>query len=261
MNKSLSAVLAISLLGFAACGKSDDSSSTKAPAPSPKSTAPAVTAKSYSGGISGKISFTGTLSKKNKKGRKIKMGADAKCDAQHPGGFRYKPIAVGEGGGLADVFVYVAGGLEGKSFPVPAEAKAILDQRGCWYTPRVSGIMVGQTLTILNSDPTMHNVNASPEFNAAMPAVVKKLEKKFKKPKVMFKLKCNVHPWMSAYVGVLEHPYYAVSGEDGMFEIKNLPPGGYTVSVWHEKLGVAEAAVTVGEGFAALNFTLSKGKG
>ena len=193
-------------------------------------------------------------------GKKIKMNADAKCDAQYKTGFKYKPISADKTGGLRDAFIHVSKGLEAKTFKPPKESKAVLDQKGCWYHPRVSGIMVGQTLKILNSDPTMHNVNAMPNFNAAMPATVKKLEKKFKKGKVMFKIKCNVHPWMRAYVGILDHPYYAVSGKDGSYEIADLPPGKYTLTVWHEKMKKSTKDITVTADGAKADFKLAKKK-
>ncbi len=211
------------------------------------------------GGVKGKVAFSG----KAPKGEAIKMNADAKCAALHAAGFKFESTSVGSNGELANVFVYVKKGLEGKKFDAPGESKTILDQKGCWYYPRVSGIMVGEKLSILNSDPTMHNVNAQPDFNAAMPAGVKPLEKTFKKSKVMFSIKCNVHPWMRSFVGVLEHPYYAVSGKDGSFEIKNLPPGKYTLEAWHEKLGSQTQEVTVGASGASANFKFSsesKGK-
>lgn len=210
-----------------------------------------------SGGVKGKVTFSG----KAPKGDAVQMNADPKCLEQHKGGFLFAPIVVGAKGELANAFIYVKKGLEGKKFDAPKDAKVILEQKGCWYIPRVSGIMVGQKLEILNSDPTMHNVNAQPEFNAAMPAAIKKMEKAFKKPKVMFKIKCNVHPWMTTYAGVLEHPYYAVTGKDGAFEIVGLPAGKYTLEVWHEKLGVASQDVTVGAGGAVVNFKFAEGKG
>ncbi len=196
----------------------------------------------HADGVTGKVTFDG----KAPKGMPIKMNADPKCLEQHKAGFDFAPVQVGGNGGLANVFVYVKKGVEGKSFTAPADAKVILDQKGCWYYPHVSGIMVGQTLEIVNDDPVMHNVNAQPEFNAAMPPTVKKMDKTFKKEKVMFKLKCNVHPWMTSYVGILPHPYYAVTDKDGSFDIKGLPAGKYTIEAWHETLGSMTQEITVG---------------
>lgn len=211
------------------------------------------------GGVRGEVTFSG----KAPEGTAVKMKADPKCLDQHKEGFTFETVAAGPKGELSNVFVYVKKGLEGKGFQAPKEPKVILDQKGCWYHPHVSGIMVGQTLQIVNSDPTMHNVNAQPNFNAAMPAGIKPLEKTFKKARVMFPIKCNVHPWMKAYIGVLEHPYYAVSGKDGAFEIKGLPPGRYTLEAWHERLGVAVQEVTVAASGATAAFKFdgeAKGK-
>ncbi|MBI3549533.1 MAG: hypothetical protein HY078_10885 [Elusimicrobia bacterium] len=191
--------------------------------------------------LTGRVSFQGQAPAAST----LPMSSDPKCRQQHPKGFRYEPIVVDASGGLSETFVRVKSGLDGKRFPTPAE-KVVLDQRGCWYMPRVVGAMVGQTVEIRNSDPTMHNVNALPEFNAAMPASVKAIEKKFTKPDIMRTLKCNVHPWMTAFVGVVENPFYAVSGKDGTFEIKGLAPGKYTLEAWHDKLGTVSQDVTVG---------------
>ncbi|MBI4386782.1 MAG: hypothetical protein HY551_05320, partial [Elusimicrobia bacterium] len=194
-------------------------------------------------GFRGRVVFAGKIPP----ARVLPMGSDPICLKQHPKGFIFQPFAVGKTGGLADVFVYVKKGLEGKNFETPKEA-AVLDQKGCWYYPRVIGAMVGQRVELLNSDPTIHNVNALPEFNVSMPPGLKKIEKTFVKPAVMQKLKCNVHPWMTAYVGVLEHPFYAVTDLDGAYEIRGLPPGKYVLEAWHERLGVLTRAVTVDGG-------------
>ncbi len=212
---------------------------------------------SWADGLKGKIS----TSAKGGKGDAVKMNADPKCHEQHKAGFQFQPIVVGAKGELADAFVYVKKGLEGKKFDAPKSPLVLLDQKGCWYTPRVAGVMVGQEFKIMNSDPVNHNVNAAPEFNAPMPPTLKEIKKTFKKSKVMLRVKCNIHPWMTSYVGVLDHPYYAVSGKDGSYEIKGLPAGKYTIEVWHEKLGAVEKEVTVGAAGATADFSLSGGKG
>ncbi|HEV7670413.1 MAG TPA: carboxypeptidase regulatory-like domain-containing protein [Thermoanaerobaculia bacterium] len=161
---------------------------------------------------------------------------------------------VGDGAGhLGNVFVYVKSGLPPRSYPAPTD-KIEIDQLGCAYLPRVVGVRVGQPLVLKNSDSTIHNVfaqaGANPQFNRGLPYAGMSFEKVFEAPQVMVTLKCNVHPWMTAYVGVLDHPYFAVTGPDGKFTIPNLPPGTYTLEAWHETLGVREAVVTVEKGQA-----------
>ena len=166
-----------------------------------------------------------------------------------------------DNGTLKNVFVYVQEGLEGKTFPTPA-APVTLDQKGCWYAPHVFGIQVGQPLEIVNSDNTLHNVHSlsgkSKQFNLGMPIQGMKLTKKFENPEIMVKFKCDVHPWMHAYAGVLNHPYFSVTGTDGAFEIKDLAAGSYAIEVWHEKYGVQTQTVTVTEEVpAAVDFTFT----
>ena len=157
---------------------------------------------------------------------------------------------VGADGGFGNVFVYVKEGLEGHTFPAPSDSVTI-DQNGCRYIPHVFGIRVDQTLVILNSDPLLHNIHARPisntEFNIGIPVPGMKFERTFTTPEVMVPFKCDVHGWMNAYVGVLDHPYFAVTGENGSFDINNLPPGDYVVEAWHEMLGTQTQNVTVGE--------------
>jgi hypothetical protein len=193
--------------------------------------------------LTGKVSFQGTVPGQ----KRVSMNADPKCAALHKEAVYFQEVIVGKGGELANVFVYIKSGLEGKKFEVPKGA-AVFDQKGCWYVPHVFGVQVNQTLEILNSDPTTHNVNATPEFNAAMPPVLKKITKKFTKAKVMLPVKCNVHPWMTAYVGVMDHPFFSTSKEDGTFEIVNLPAGKYVIEAWHEKLGTQTQEITVADG-------------
>lgn len=138
---------------------------------------------------------------------------------------------------LQNVLVYVSKGLEGRTFEPPKE-KALLDQVGCIYTPHVVAVMAGQVLEIRNSDPTLHNVMSAPRenppFNFGMPVKDQKVEKVFKAPELKMNLKCFMHPWMSSYVHVLEHPFFAVTGPDGTFTIRGLPPGEYELTVLHE---------------------------
>lgn len=191
----------------------------------------------------------------------IKMNADKKCVAMH--GDQQVPHqeeVIGANGEVKNVFVWVKEGVKGRPFAAPAE-HAKIDQKGCMYEPRVQGMIAGQTLDIVNSDETMHNVRGfgkkNPPFNLGQP-VPGTREKTFKKVEKAIKIKCDVHPWMFAYIHVVDHPYFAVTGDDGTFEIKDLPAGEYTIAAWHEKYGEQEMKVTVGgEGPAKADFTFA----
>jgi len=185
------------------------------------------------GSIKGIVKFNG-----DQKPRKaIQVAADAACEAAH----KDKPplaetFVFGDNGTLQNVFVYVSKGAEGKTGKPISTPE--LDQHGCIYIPHVQGMMKGQELKIKNSDNTTHNVNstgakANTGFNIATgPGVVE--TRKFTKPEVGMPFKCDIHPWMSAYVHVVDNPYYAVTQQDGTFEIKGLPAGTYEITVWHE---------------------------
>ena len=168
---------------------------------------------------------------------------------------------VGDDGSLQNVFVYVKEGLGDRTFDAPSEP-VVLNQDGCRYTPHVFGIQVGQPLQVLNSDPTLHNIHATPttnqEFNTGQPIEGMTFDHAFTDVEVMVPFKCDVHSWMNANVGVLDHPYYAVSGEGGAFDISRLPPGDYVIEAWHEMLGAQTQNVTVGESETVeISFTFS----
>ena len=178
---------------------------------------------------------------------KVKADADAKCKLAHPDGIVADQVIVNANGTLKNVFVYAKEGVTGK-FEAPKDPVKF-DQQGCTYHPKVFGIQVGQPLEILNSDDTLHNVHALPTasqgFNLGMPIKGMKLKKTFTKPEVMVKIKCEVHPWMGAWAGVLEHPFFGVTGDDGATTIKDLPAGEYTIEAWHEKYGAQTLKVTM----------------
>jgi plastocyanin len=193
------------------------------------------------------ITGTITLEGEAPKPEAIKMNADPVCMREGKGQTTEFFVA-GEGGTLQNVFVYVKDGLGNRTFSGPQDA-VVLDQRGCHYRPHVFGIMVGQPLEIMNSDPTLHNVHAMPkqnqEFNTGQPIQGMKFSHTFTAKEVMVPFKCDVHGWMNAYAGVLDHPFFATTDESGKFEIKGLPPGDYTIEAWHEKLGTQEQKITV----------------
>ncbi len=200
--------------------------------------------------ITGSVKFTG----KKPRSRPIDMaGADEKCAEAH-GGKRLKPdtVILNDNGTLRNVFVWVKSGVEGWSFPMP-EGDAMLDQKGCMYSPHVQGMRKGQSLSIKTSDPTAHNVHGYAKvnrpFNRSQPAGAANVTIKMKRDEASppMKVKCDIHPWMNAYVAVVEHPYFSVTGDDGSFKLENLPPGTYTIEAWHEKYEVMEQTVTIGD--------------
>lgn len=215
----------------------------------------------FAGGIKGTVKYEGKVPKM----KPIRMAADPICDGKHTQGpARLEWLLAGPEGVLKNVFVYVEKGLEGKEFKTP-ETAVTIDQRGCIYVPHVSGVQVGQKIDILNSDGTLHNVHAMPKvkknvaFNEAMPGARKKITKKFDEKEVMVRIKCDVHPWMGAFVGVLDHPFFAVTDNAGNFEIKGLPAGTYTLTAWHERLPAKSTTVTVkGDGDATADFVLKR---
>jgi len=206
--------------------------------------------------VSGKVSFDGELPPETA----IKMNADPKCVEIHAGEeVLTNYFAVGEDGGLANVFVWIKDAPEGE-YPVPAEP-VVISQKGCVYFPVVSGIRVDQTLRIENNDDNLHNVRAlartNRPFNLGQPSKGVR-EKTFKLPEEAVKFKCDVHPWMQSWMFVLEHPFFAVTDEHGTFEISGLPPGTYTLLAWHEKLGQQESSITVGsDGTAGADFVFT----
>jgi plastocyanin len=233
----------VTLVGLsAACGGSQPSSS--APANTPPPNAMRVDA-AKAGALTGRVLFDGPAPANPP----IKMTADPACLKANPNGAMFEMFAVKDGG-LDNVFVYVKDGLGNYYFDVPTESLK-LDQQGCRYSPHVFGIRVGQPLEIVNNDSTLHNVHAlaqsNPEFNFPQQIQGMKNQKTFTAREVMVKFKCDVHGWMNAYAGVLDHPYFAVTTSGGRFELKNLPAGSYTIEAWHERLGVQSQKITIGE--------------
>ena len=196
--------------------------------------------------VTGTVTFDG----KTPALKPLAMDADPACAKKHSKPVPSEALVLGSANAMGNIMVWVSKGLAaGKTFPVP-KAPAVLDQRGCQYLPHVMAIMVGQPYKILNSDGIVHNVHALPKvnkpFNKPMPAAVKETTVTFDKPEANFQIKCDVHPWMTAYVGVFTHPFSSVTGTDGKFTISGLDPGTYEITAWHERLGTQTASVTVG---------------
>jgi len=180
----------------------------------------------------------------------LAMDADPACAKKHSKPVPNEMLVLGSGNTMGNILVWVSKGLpSGKSFPVP-KTPVTLDQNGCVYQPHVMGIMVGQTYRILNSDGVLHNIHTlpkvNPSFNKGMPATLKEATTVFNKPEDVFHIKCDVHPWMSAYIAVFTHPFFSATGPDGKFNITGLDPGTYEITAWHERLGTQTASITVG---------------
>ena len=194
------------------------------------------------GSVTGKVTFMGTPPP----AQPISMSSDPRC---MNAGAKTEAVMVSGDGSLQNVFVYVKDGLGTLKFPVPTTA-LVLDQKGCQYRPHVFGVQAGQPIEILNSDMTLHNIHAWPqtnqEFNMGQSLQGMKDTHVFTTQEVMVPFRCDVHKWMNSFVGVVAHPFFAVTGADGAFQLKGLPPGTYTIEAWHEKFGTKTASVTIG---------------
>ncbi len=201
-----------------------------------------ATAPAVAGTITGKIAFT----QKAPPGGPIRMSADPVCVKAHVKPPQKDAVIVNPNGTLKNVFVYIK---EGAPKGGKAASPVKFDQNGCIYVPHVFGVMTSQPIEIINSDPTLHNVHSmakkNENFNMGMATKGQKITKSFSKPEQMIKVKCDVHGWMQAFVGVMDHPYFDVSNDSGTFTLKDVPPGDYVVEVWHEKYNTKSQPVKV----------------
>lgn len=175
------------------------------------------------------------------------MGGNPECSALHPEKIYAGDVLVNNRL-VRNAFVYVKEGLENFKFDTPT-TPVVIDNLKCLYSPRVVGVQVNQPIELHNSDPTLHNIHSYPQksagWNLGLPFQGMKVVKKFAEPDVMVTLKCDVHPWMRGFIGVVSHSYYQVTGAEGSFRFDNLPAGQYTLEAWHERFGVQSAQVTV----------------
>ncbi len=222
----------ISLLALSACNSP----------PSPES--PKKVSAPSTGGVTtikGEVRFDGILPPEGKN----PAGGTPECVKENPENHNRRAIVTN--GKLKNGFVYLKEGVTG-TYPPPS-TPVILDQHSCSYLPRVLGMQVGQPLEIRNSDSFLHNVHSksknSANFNIGMPMKGMKQQRTFDHPEVMVIMRCDVHGWMMAFIGVLPHPYFAVSGDDGSFQISNVPAGTYTVEAWHELFGTQSKSLTL----------------
>jgi len=235
------------MASMVACGGGSETSNKSGDASAPPATPAGQRVDTATAGtVKGVVTLDGTAPKNEA----IKMNADPVCVRENKTPQFQETYVVGsDGKSLGNVFVYVKDGLGNYVYDTPT-TPAKIDQKECRYHPHVFGMRVGQPLEIINSDPTLHNIHAMPkansEFNNGQPIQGMKMTHTFDKKEVMVPFKCDVHGWMNAYVGVLPHPYFAVTKDDGKFELKDLPPGTYTIEAWHEKLGPMTQSVTLG---------------
>jgi plastocyanin len=234
---SLSALLGVALL--AGCGKKESTEEQPAAAPTAAAPAAAPIDPATAASVSGTVKLDGEAPK----AVRIDMSQDPACT-----GTNTSENVVASGGHLANVFVYVKEGLGNRTFDIPKEA-ITLNQSGCKYHPHMLGVMANQTIKIVNNDPTTHNIHPTPkdnrEWNESQPPQSAALEKNFAREEILLPVKCNQHPWMKMYVNVVKSPFYAVTGQDGKYEIKGLPPGDYTLAFVQEKLGEQDVKVTL----------------
>jgi len=184
----------------------------------------------------------------------LSMDAEPECADKHTGPVPAEMLVLGDGNTMGNIIVWVSDGLPAGNWAAPT-TPVVLDQNGCVYAPHAMGIMVGQPYRILNSDGMLHNIHTLPEinltFNRAMPATLTETTTTFGEPEAIFQIKCDVHPWMLAYIGVFDHPFFSVTNADGTFSLEGLPPGTYEITAWHERLGTQTASITVGDSEAA----------
>jgi plastocyanin len=249
-------LLNLAVFTFSACGGSQNQKPSS-PLPAPTRKIDPATAAS----ITGKVTLDGAPPAS----KPIDMSAEPYCEKLATTPAFPQQVVTGADGGLANVVVYV------KDFPAEymvdaPPAAATLSQRGCMYDPHIVALRTGQPLEIKNEDQATHNIlampNQNPKWNRSETPGAAPIDETFTVPELAIPLRCNVHPWMKSFVFVFSHPYYAVTGRDGQFELKNLPPGTYTIGAWQEKLGAQAATVTVGpKESSATNFKFSASNG
>jgi len=204
----------------------------------PTTTSAGVTA------IRGVVKFEGTAPK----AKPISMAADPSCAKQHHGPVLTAEVVADSRGGLQGALVFIAEGLANQAFAPPAEP-VVISQKGCLYQPHVLAEQANQHFEVVNDGATAHNIHPTPANNrewnkAELPGA--RVEEAFAREEIAIPVKCNIHPWMRGYIAVLNNPFFAVTKEDGSFDLPNVPPGTYTIKAWHEKLGTATQTITIG---------------
>ena len=235
------AALALAIiLGFAitGCSKKENEDFSAPPEPT------AVVDQATAGTITGTVTFEGAPPKFHA----IDMSAEPACVQENPKPVVPPIVVLGPHDALADTVVYIKSGLGTYRYDTPNDP-AILDQKGCMYVPRVLAFRANQPLEIKNTDPVTHNVHPMPRenksWNRSLPENAPPFMTKFPHQELGIPVACNIHPWMRAFLFVFDNPYYDMTAKTGTFELKNLPPGTYTVEAWHEYLGTLDQTVTI----------------
>ena len=242
-------------LAITGCGGSKKEETAEAPAPAASAPAGKTVDAATAGEVTGVVKLDGTPPRM----KTISIAAEPSCAKARTTPLTSEEVVTGDGGALANVVVYVKSGLDGYSFPTPA-TPAKFEQQGCQYHPHVLGLQVGQNVQVTNDDQTTHNIHPIPmdnrEWNESQPPGAAPIEKSFAREEIAIPVKCNVHPWMKAYMAVLPNPYFQVTDKDGKFDLKNLPPGTYTIVAWHELYKTDPQTITIGpKESKSVNFT------
>jgi len=240
-NIAIAAIVALTITG---CGNKETPTSEQ-----PASTAPTTAGKTVDATTAGSVTGSVTLDGKPASAKPINMSAEPYCQKAHPTPVVPPEVITGDKGALANVVIFVKDGLGDYVFAAPA-GPVQLNQQGCMYDPHIIALMTGQTFEVKNSDQTTHNIHPMPkdnrDWNKSQPPGADPIDETFARPELAIPVKCNVHPWMKSYIFVFKNPYYAITSKDGTFELKNLPPGTYTIEAWHEKYGTTDQTVTIG---------------
>lgn len=232
-------ILIFSLAGFRGLRSGDPELSLVAGVPSVGASSPSVS------NVTGTVKFDGIAPQPVR----INMAQEPSCAKMHGGMAVSQDVVIGPGGSLANVIVYVSAGLNSVGVD-PANKPAVIEQKGCMYTPHVVALQAGQDLKVVNSDSTSHNIHPMPvnnrEWNKSQPPGTPPIEATFAREEIAIPVKCNIHPWMKSYIAVFKNSYFSVTDKNGNFELNNLPPGTYTISAWHEKFGTISETIIVG---------------
>jgi hypothetical protein len=238
-EKKVASILTLGLaisLSLGICVSTSGAVNPAAVPPSPSTTGTAS--------LKGIVKFEGTVPKP----KLISMSADPSCAKQHPSPVFAQEVMTDSKGDLENVIVFIAEGLSDRTFDPPTQP-VVVEQKGCMYQPHVLAVRANQPLHVVNDDPTSHNIHPTPannrEWNKAEPPG-SSMDESFAREEIAIPVKCNLHPWMHGYIAVFKHPFFAVTGKDGSFDLSSLPPGTYTIKAWHEKLGVSTQTITIG---------------